>query len=320
MEKLGPHSKLPSQLTALFKACDEARSLDADLQSCPCLTFLGLQWYKELGCLVCMQHSRLIPGDYIWPHLRSHPGGYAGTTRATVFKAALCHIVDCHPRIKNQSAADVKNSLPSQLTAPILMQSCDMIMRYKCPVPDCPQWTHQNQSRGAPEAEHKRHLRTHSSREIASYLQSPVIPQLTQRVDIGAGRSKCHKSTGDTHCFILPSLTPASLALEAAPPPFTSVNDTSPSTQNWAELLGWEDYITTLTHQAGSRPWVVAKLRDLIALPSKARVEKSTNEVTKALEQGLLLSNSLNLIYMKDGAEWVASKHPSIRTQFSYNM
>jgi len=65
---------------------------------------------------------------------------------------------------------------------------------------------------------------------------------------------------------------------------------------------------------------VVAKLRDLVALPSKARVEKSTNEVTKALEQGLLLSNSLNLTYMKDGARWVASKHPSIRTRFSHNM
>jgi hypothetical protein len=318
--KLGPCSKLPSQLTALIEACNEARHLGTDTQSCPCLAFLGLQWYEELGCLICMQHNKLIPGDYLWMHLsRSHPGKYPGTTREAVFKAALSHIVGCHPGIKNQSTADVKSSLPARLAAPIPLQLSDVLMRYKCPVPGCPQWTHQNKSRGAPEAEHKRHLKTHSAGEVDPLSQSPVIPQWTQRVDIGAGKSKCQESTGATHCFLLPPFTLPPSVLGAPPPLFPSADITAPSTQNWAESLGWEDYIATLACRAGSRSKAVAKLRDLVALPSKARIAKCMNEVTRALEQGLLLSNALNLTYMKDGAKWVASMHPSVCAQFSHN-
>lgn len=312
-----PSSKLPPQLIALFKECNESRSLGTEPWSCPSLTFFELQWHEELGCLVCWQHNRLVPGNYVWRHLSiSHPGRYAGTTRATVFNAALCHIVGCHPGIKHQSSADVKNSLPAHLEAPISMQSCDVAMRYKCPAPGCPQWTHQNKSRGAPEAEHKRHLKTHSLSEIDPCSQYLVIPEWTQRVDLGAGRSKSHGPTGDTHCFTVPPPALPPLVLEA---PFTSADDVAPSTQNWAESLGWEDHVATLARQAGGRMKVVAKLRDLVALPSKERVRKSTNEVTQVLEKGLLLSNYLNLTYMRDGAEWVASKHTSIRARFSHN-
>jgi hypothetical protein len=76
----------------------------------------------------------------------------------------------------------------------------------------------------------------------------------------------------------------------------------------------------SLTCQDGNHSKVVAKLQDLIALFSKAQIAKMKNKVAQTLEQGLLLSNSLNLTYMKDGATWVATLHLSICAQFLNNL
>lgn len=282
---------------------------------CPCPPFLGLQWHEEIGCFLCAQHSRLLPGNFIRQHLsRSHKGRYQGIHRADVFNAALSHFVGCYPKIKHQSTADVKNSLPTELTTPLpLARPCELMFRYKCPVEGCPQWSHQNKGKGIPEADHNRHLKSHDAKAIASCR--PVIAQWTQRVDIGAGRSKLNELSGDTHCFILPF--PPSMAPQ--PSLFATGDLTAPSTQSWPGLLGWEEYIKALTRKFGGRQKAVEKLRDLVALPSKKRLAKNTNQLMEALEKGLLLSNSINMTYMKDGVKWVEDQHHLVRARFSHN-
>ncbi|KAI9430557.1 hypothetical protein H4582DRAFT_2063715 [Lactarius indigo] len=86
-------------------------------------------------------------------------------------------------------------------------------------------------------------------------------------------------------------------------PSLFTVNHIAPFTQSWAVLLGREDYVSTLVHQFGSHQKAVKKLCDLVTLPSKTRLAKITNTIGKALEHGLLLSNSLNQTYMKDGVK-----------------
>ncbi|KAH8977087.1 hypothetical protein EDB83DRAFT_2642345 [Lactarius deliciosus] len=310
--------ELPSGLRALFGVCDDQRSTSTAPHTCQCPEAFRLQWYEEVGCLLCMQHMKLIPGDYVWKHLsRFHPQKYTGVFRATVFKAALSHIVGCYPQIKNQTTIDVKNSLPMQLSTPLPL-ACELVMRYKCPVTGCPQWTHQNKGRGAPEAEHNRHLKTHSTQELASCRLA--VAQPTQMVDIGAGRTKANELTGKTHCFTFPIPSQTQSLLATPRQSLFPVDHVTPSTQNWAVSLGWEDYIATLAHQLGGHQKAVTKLRDLVTLPSKRRLEQTTNTVMKTLERGLLLSNSLNQTYMKDGVKWVDDKHHLIRARFSHNM
>jgi len=156
---------------------------------------------------------------------------------------------------------------------------------YRC----LPQWAHQNKGQGALKANHNWHLKTHPYKAIVSYSQSPVVSQWTQRVEIGAGKSKSHKPTGDIHCFTFPLSTLPPLVPEVLEPLFPSTNDVTPSTQKWARLLGWEDYIVTPTCQGSDCSKVVAKLQNLVALPSKAQVAKTKNKVAQTLEQGLLL-------------------------------
>jgi hypothetical protein len=92
----------------------------------------------------------------------------------------------------------------------------------------------------------------------------------------------------------------------------------APSTQTWPVVLGWEDEMLKLTHLLGSRDNAAKKLFDLVELPSKARVACSSDGIAKAVEQGLALSNRLNIKYLKDGAEWVMRLHPIIRRVFSH--
>ncbi|KAN0126154.1 hypothetical protein V8E53_015326 [Lactarius tabidus] len=307
---------LPSELTLLFSTCRGDGSVTPT--PCPCPSFFGLQWNEELGCLLCSQHSRMIPGNFIWQHLnRSHKQKYLGINRADVFKAALSHLVGCYPKIKHQSTADVKNSLPTELTTPLSELACELSFkfRYKCPVMGCPQWTHQNtKGKGIPEADHNRHLKSHKAKDVA--LCRPAIAQWTQLVEIGAGRSKLKESTGDTHCFILP-FQPSTATQQSL---FATGSLTAPSTQSWPSSLGWEDYIKALAQKFGGRQKAVEKIRYLVALPSKKRLAKTTNKLMNALENGLLLSKSITMTYMKDGVKWVENKDYLVRARFSHSM
>lgn len=313
-------SNLPSELMTLFKACSDKRSMasaPSPPPSCLCPLSFGLEWNEDISCFLCTQHSRLIPGDYIWQHLsKAHKQKYVGITRATVFKAALSHIMGCYPLIKNQSTTHVKGGLPAQLATPLPLPACELTMRYKCPVMSCPKWIHKNKGRGSPEAEYNRHMTCHTAAKENTSCHL-AIAQWTQLVDIGAGRSKLNKLSGDTHCFTFPSISqtlPVSTSL------FATVDHTAPSTQSWAVSLGWEEYVKSLALQLGSRQKAVTKLQDLVALPSKKRILKITNSTMMALEEGLLLSNKLNQTYMKAGVKWVNDNHRLVSAQFSYSM
>jgi hypothetical protein len=315
-----PH--LPSELEGLLKVCEETKNMRPASESCPCLQLISLRWCEVLGSMFCEEHFRLVPGNYIWKHVgRSHTFTHGGITKATFLKAVLYHAVRCHPAIKDQSTPDVKSRLPVQLEAPLSHRPRDLLMRYKCPLIGCPTWTHQNNSRGSFDAEHIRHFKTHTAQERASCSSITVVAQWTQMVEIGSGKGKSHDTRGDKHYFTFPSTFEPSMA--AGIPrasSFTVVDLAAPSTQNWPTALGWEDYISTLARGSSSRVKIVEKLRDLVALPSKARVEKCRDEVTMAVERGLLLSNALNLTYMQDGVMWVNGMHSMIRARFSHKV
>ncbi|KAF8875582.1 hypothetical protein BD779DRAFT_1678187 [Infundibulicybe gibba] len=147
-------------------------------------------------------------------------------------------------------------------------------------------------------------------------------PQITQLVQIGSGKGKCAAGTGDTHCFVLPhTYTPPVTDIPPPIPELLSIvkaDQSAPMGQTWAQELGWEEEIVTLARQMGTREKAIEKLLDLVALPCKKRVEQCTDDVSRAVERGLLLSNQLNLRYLRDGAQWVAGMHAAVRGHFSY--
>lgn len=316
---------LPSTITDLFKHCAETKAARLPTESCPCLTYLELRWDESLGCIFCIKHRRLMPGNYIWPHIgeRGHPAKFAKTTVATVYRALLSHASHCHPAIINQSTADLKESLPLRLDEPLslLLPPESTNLRYKCPVHGCRVWSAINRGKGSPQTEHVAHFKTHSQEEQRSCTNgSDVLVQRTQMVDIGAGRSKLKSPNGGVHYFILPDTNDA---LSSTKPIFevvslTRCNPAAPSAQDWSAPLGWDDYIHSIGAAFRSPKDAKAKLRELIARPSITRVINAVDDTSRALEKALLAGYVLNKRYLEEGAQWVTSLHPSVAERFSY--
>jgi hypothetical protein len=216
--------------------------------------------------------------------------------------------------IKHQSTTTIKCALPAQLPKPLPFCRSTVKQRFKCPIDDCDVWVHINSSKGRDTADIIRHLKVHTNASINSEF---LLPEWTQLVEIGTGR--CTKK-GAIHYFTFPTTFNPSLdGSPALMPAFMAVDQAAPSTDIWAAEMGWEEYLDGLSRKSGSQSKTVAKLLDLVSLPSKARVSACTGPA-KLLEQGLLASNKLNLMYLQDGAMWVSLMHPTIRARFAHSV
>ncbi|KAF8875583.1 hypothetical protein BD779DRAFT_1476018 [Infundibulicybe gibba] len=110
------HPHLPTALANLIDHCCASKAGREDSEPCPCLGFFKFEWIAKFSCILCPDHDRLLPGTSIWQHInRSHPGSYNKITRFDVHATFLSHIMICHPSIKEQSAVQVKSSLPREL-------------------------------------------------------------------------------------------------------------------------------------------------------------------------------------------------------------
>lgn len=319
------HPKFPPTLATLFKECEHVREIGPVDESWPCLGFFKFLWLDALQSIFCKTHHRLIPGNYIWKHLsRSHPEKFEGITRADVLNAFLYHLMKCHPSVVNQSTHDVKQKLPMQLEIPLprdpdQKESDYLKLRYQCPEHNCTSWIQINESKGARESELRRHVKNEHP-GAKPVVNGAYTPKWTEEVEIGAGKfAKRKDGSGDHHYFTFPpKFTPGTALTAPQLPSIANVELAAPSTQTWATKLGWEDELSNLAYSLGGRRNAAKKLLDLTELPSKARIERSNDDVSKALEHALLLSNRLNLKYLKDGAEWVMLLHPTIRRAFSH--
>lgn len=138
--------------------------------------------------------------------------------------------------------------------------------------------------------EYKKHIRSHqghnelSRSEYASALM--VESQWTQRIKFGlVNRPGCyaiiivpHDPRSDTSDF--PILMPTiAQGLE----------------EPWTVELGWDDKLKCIADVLGvPKMGAVAKLWDLVELPSQDRTLQVNNEVLQLVEKGLWASNNLN--------------------------
>lgn len=307
------HDHLPKALHELLKRC-EATSHHVDSDPCPVPGFFKLNWSDSLKCLYCERHQCLVPGEQIWTHLsRRHAGSWPNITRSTVLVGFLGHIRQCYPVIPYQHIGDVKNKLPDFLQEPL--SSIPVIRQYKCPAPGCTKWCSINKNKGRANLEYKKHIRSHRrSNELSGsgYTSAlSVESQWTQKINFGLiNRPGCyaivivpHDPGSDTSDF--PVLMPTvAQGLE----------------EPWTVELGWDDELKRIADVLGvPKAGAVAKLRDLVGLPSRDRILQANNEVLQLVEKGLWASNNLNIRYFVDVISWIAEKHGSFRLLFGYD-
>ncbi|KIL56589.1 hypothetical protein M378DRAFT_16983 [Amanita muscaria Koide BX008] len=303
------HNHLPEGLVKLLKHCQEtSRSSSSHL--CPVPGFFGFQWIDTLSCLYCEMHQCLVSGEHIWPHIsRRHKGNWPKITRFDVLVGFLGHIQQCHPRIIRQSTADLKNTLPDQL--PQLLPSTAVVQRYKCPVQSCTTWIAVNKGKGGGKAEYMRHIRTHSLPGAQYISASCIEPHWTQSLQIGEITRK-----GSSIVFIVPQ------ELESCHSafPIPKLTTAASPAETWATELGWDDELQRIASVLGGlKEDAVAKLRDLVELPSRDRVLRAKSDVFKFVEQGLWKLNQLNIRYFADVISWIAGKHSSFRFLFGHD-
>jgi len=317
--------KIPVDLKASIKCCDQTKVTRSHTDPCPVLSLLsnfGVRWDRILKCIYCINHSRLIPGDDFRYHFgrTSHDSmAIPGTTKYIFLTASVFHLIECYPDIQNQNHDKLKRSLPTLLQEPIALKEDSLgtpQMRYKCPHIMCEIWVAMNKGKGAPETELRRHVKTH--KKILEQDFPCVLPQWTQLVGVGRGIGKGYNERGSNHYFTFPDTFQPSVENVNQPIPFT-VNLAAPSTDTWAASLGWEAYVDEITPRFGSRQKAMEKLHDLVTLPSPHHVSVSVGPV-KILEHGLLVSNKLNLLYLEDAAIWVSLAPRSFRAHFAHGV
>jgi hypothetical protein len=307
---------LPVNLLNLIERCKETKSRRSEAEPCPLLEYFTLGWHEVVKALYCKVHAVLVPGNYFHLHFgsRSHKGAYPGATRNTVITASAFHLAECYPAMRNQSYNNLKLSLPTQLQAPLPLgdkEEQSLQLRYKCPDETCTTWVSMTKTKGAPETELKRHTKKAHNKILGNDL--PIVtPQWTQLMRVGQN----YGSNGSTHYFTFPDTfrPPAPIV---CPSVFSNVNHVAPSTDTWAAELGWQEYFDSISKRLGGQSNAAAKLRDLVALPSKARILSSTG-AKRLLEHGLLISNKLNMSYLEEAAIWVSTMHPSLRAYFGH--
>ncbi|KAI9444417.1 hypothetical protein BJY52DRAFT_1194328 [Lactarius psammicola] len=307
---------MQKELAEAIERCKKSKSTGLDANPCPVLSLTQLSeasWSPELRCFICLDHFRLVPGNSFRRHFggRLHPGPVPGGTRYDFFTASALHLGRCYPNIQNQSYEGLKDSLPTQLPAPLLEKESTCLERYKCPVGTCGAWVAANKQKGAPVSELRRHVKDTHKGILENY--PPVSPQWTQLVGVGDGNNL----NGGTHCFTFPEAYQGPHATKPQKPAFASISHAALHTDTWAVSLGWEDHIEQIATKLGSRQSATDKLRDLVSLPSLHRISMCTGS-TKIIEEGLLLSNRLNIRYLEDAATWVSLMHSSFRDHFRH--
>lgn len=303
------HNHLPEGLVKLLKHCQEA-SHSSSSHLCPVPGFFGFQWIDTLLCLYCETHQCLVSGEHTWHHIsRRHQGNWPKITRFDVMVGFLGHIQQCYPRIIQQSTADLKITLPDRL--PQRLPSAVVVQRYKCPVQSCSTWSAINKGKGADNAEHRKHIRTHSLPGAQYASASCIEPQSTQSLQIGEITRK-----GSSIIFIVPHEPESHHSAFPIPKSTTAA---SPA-ETWATELGWDDELQRIASVLGRlKEDAVGKLRDLVELPSRDRVLKAQSDVFKFVEQGLWKSNRLNIRYFTDVISWIAGKNSSFRFLFGHD-
>ena len=306
--------KLPADLLQSIECCKKTKSTRPWSDPCPVLSlFKEIGWSDALKCLFCIVHARLVPGDSFRSHFggRLHPGAIPGSTRYMFFTASAFHLVECYPDIEHQSYEKLKSRLPYQLQEPLPLKGDGLLQpRYKCPADACSTWVAVTKKKGAPDTELRRHIKMVHNQILDNF--PPVSPQLTQQVAVGSGL----KLNGSYHCFTILDAHqyPTQHVYD---PVFSTPNLAAPSTDKWAESLGWEAYVHEIAIKLGSRLKAVEKLRDLVSLPNLRRISTCTGS-SKALEHGLFISNKLNLSYLEDAAIWVSRMPPSVCLHFRH--
>lgn len=305
-------AKPVAQLTPIFERC----STKPPGHPCPVLEIFSARWSDEIGCIYCIIHGDIIPGDALHCHWGScgHPGQYENTTRDTFIRACVLHLGSCCPSLVNQSQAGVLRKLPTSLHAPLhlLAEKAEksIRMRYKCPESGCASWIAVWDGKGRGVANLQKHIRDyHGIPHLAESVRLSIKPQLTQQVCVGQG-----KRYGHVHCFILPQNQP----LSDIQRPLHISDQSARATDSWPTDLGWETYIDDLvTLLKLSRSRVVMKLRDIVARPTKERVRESEG-CSKVIESCLLVSNCLSLRYLKDASQWFDRLHPNLQAAFGH--
>lgn len=307
--------KMPVDLSKLINECKETKETRRKSDPCPVLSHFGAGWSPVLKCIFCIEHSRLVPGESFRAHFGGavqHPGAFPGTTRYIFITASAFHLAECYPVIRNQTYSMLQLSLPAQLQEPLPMknESDTLAQRYKCPQNGCDAWVATTKGRGRLDSELERHIgKTHNKTLEAFNLR--VLPEWTQRVAVGQGNS-----SGSTHCFTFPetfhlkSQTTCSRV-------FPTADLSAPSTDTWPTLLGWEEYVNEITPLFSSRGDAIAKLCDLVALPSRRRISTTTGS-ERILEHCLFISHKENLAYLEDAETWVSSTDGLFQAHFKH--
>lgn len=302
------HDHLPEALKDLLKCCEEASCSD-DLVLCPVPEFFLLEWIEALQCFYCKVHQILVSGAHLWTHIgKKHKGNWPKITRSAVLAGFLGHIQKCYPRIVSQLTMELKATLCDIGTLEEPLSSAPVDQRYKCPVQDCTTWSMINKGKGAANAEHIRHIRTHFLSGDSYMSASSVEPQWTQRLTFGEAKKEGysvvfivpHDSVSDTSTFPIPTSTVA-----AGP------------AESWPIELGWDNELQWIGDILGmSKKVTIAKLQDLVELPSLDRASRAKCESSKQVEKGLCILNRLSLRYFSDVVGWIAEKHGSFQLLF----
>lgn len=310
---------------SLIKTIDECK-IRHEPNPCPVLALLGLVWDAELGCVICLEHARLLAGHSIRDHfVRGHAYlDFSKSTKNTFLMAAVHHLATCYPILRHQTLTALISALPNEITAALPLGPESVSERYKCPENKCTAWVPVNRntqanSRGSPQAELSSHISKIHKKRLRVDFSTTLERRWVQTVTVGSGKSSTAKMVGSTHYFLLPLVFLPQLGrIPLNRSIFTKSDQNAFSTDTWPHDLGWEGYLLQLSGRSGDRSKIVMKLIDLVALPSNDRVALAKG-TTKIIEQCLMISNKLNIPMLQDGVLWVSQLPPSLRMYFAYS-
>lgn len=304
------HKCIPDNMVALLRQCQEVQESQMEQINCPALAFFGLTWVSALQCLFCPKHEAIVPGNHVWDHLYTrHSGRFPGIGRDKVLVGFLGHVKVCHPSIVDQSAQDIISTLPHKL--PEDLPSIPIAQRYQCSANlECKQWISTTKSKGAVDSEYRKHLKKDHVLNVDDYILAlKSQPQWTQKVMIHQGMNSPYVY------FIASQVGDSGREGQRVPQPLAA-----PPSERWPIELGWEAELQRISGiLLQSREDTIAYLQDLVALPSRDRVFRCTDNILKAIELGLWKSNAANISYFKDVINWISTKHSSFRFLFSHD-
>jgi hypothetical protein len=306
-------SSLSSSFTFGSFSCSCA-SLPISQKRCTVLSLYGFYYHRELRCIVCPDHQRLVFLDQWASHVkRSHPGH--NIKKKAEIEGMIEHVATSFGAPRE----DKDHILPAHLSEPVRIKNNQdsskpsIMRRIACPAEGCDQWVASGTAKTSGIHNNlDKHFRTaHKKDSLKNYPLDSREIAWTQKLMITAlpGKYYTFRLPQNWSPTELPALEHNLLSGPSAPMSSTSNQQTGlQSEASWMHSLGWSDYQASLELANVEYPQIQA----LIAPPGPRQVKRAKGS-QKWLESGLLQVAELCERYLSDANIFLESCLTDVR-------